>query len=206
MAISNGYCSLEELQDRLRLTGTVAGGQNLDAAMLESLITSASRQIDGWMGRRFYAATETRYPVVRGGRILLDQDLLSVTTLKTDEDGDGTYEVTWSSTTDYWLAPVDAATDGMPYSEIRLNRDLGRYSFPTGERAVQLVGSFGYNATGSHPAPIREACLRLAERLYKLRDAPLGVTGSVELGVVRVSTDRDLQEMLWPYRRRRGFA
>jgi len=201
MPLTNGYTTLAALRGRLRIVGTE------DDAILESVITSASRAIDQHTGRRFYAASDTRYyTAVYPHRLNLPDDLLTVTTLKTDDDGDRTYENTWSSTTDYYLAPYNAATDGRPYTTIEVDTANGRYAFPSTPRGVQIVGSFGHNATGSHPAPVEEACLRLAERLNALRLAPLGVAGSPETGVVRIASDRDLADLLWPYSRRLGFA
>jgi hypothetical protein len=203
MPLTNGYTTLDALRQRLAVP---AGAVDHDA-ILESIITAASRSIDNHTGRRFYAATETRYYSPADPYcLLLPSDLRTVTTLKTDEDGDRTYEITWSSSTDYLLTPYNAAADGLPYSGIEVDCTYGDYRFPLRQRSTQIVGSWGYCATGSQPAPVEEACLRLAERLYKLRDAPLGVAGSPETGVVRIATDRDIADLLWPYTRRMGFA
>ena len=202
MPLTNAYTTLAALKSRLHLAGSEQDGR------LESTITTASRQIDQHTGRRFYAASETRYySALSPYFIHLPDDLLSVTTLKTDEDGDRTFEVTWSSGRDYYLWPDNATLDGRPYEVIRVDIPNGLYAFPTTvQRGVQVVGSFGYCATGSHPPAIEEACLRLSERLFMLSNAPLGVTGSPELGLMRVASDRDLMDLLWPYTRRRGFA
>lgn len=201
MPLVNSYSTLDALKRRLRLT---AGD---DDARLESCLTAASRQIDRVTGRRFYAATDMRYYTATDPYCLdLVDDLRTVTTLKTDEDGDRTYEITWDSSDDYYLAPYNAATDSQPYTSIEVDRVNGDYTFPSTVRGVQIVGSFGYCATGSQPAEIEEACLRMAERLYVLPTAPLGVAGSAETGIIRIATDRDVQELLWPFRRRRGFA
>jgi hypothetical protein len=201
MPLVNSYATLATLKARLRITASD------DDARLESLLTTASRQIDNHTGRRFYAATETRsYAAGSSTRLDLDDDLLSITTLTTDEDGDRTYEVTWDEAADYYLTPVNATLDGRPYSAINVDGTSGNYRFPAGAGRVQIAGSFGYCATGAHPAPIEEATLRLAERLYVLATAPLGIAGTPETGVMRIASDRDLQDLLWPYTRRRGFA
>lgn len=200
MPLTNAYATLDAAKGRLRIA------DDGDAGTLEEILTGASRAIDRWVGRRFYGATETRYYTPASATLLLlPDDLRTVTTLKTDEDGDRTYETTWA-TTDYYLGPANAIADGDPYSEIETDPINGRYEFPLLPRSVQIVGAWGFCATGSAPAPIVEATLRLAERLYKLRDAPLGVAGTIETGVIRIASDRDLEGLLWPYRRRRGFA
>lgn len=201
MALSNAYATLAELKYRIGL----GQGVTSDDALLEDLLGGACRAIDLWTGGRFYASTETRYYTAENGYCLKIDDLLSVTTLKSDEDGDRTYEITWAAATDYYLEPVNNALLNKPYTSIEADTVNGSYTFPVGvRRGVQVVGSFGYASTT--PLPVREAALRLAARLYKLKDAVLGVAGSPETGVVRINSDRDINELLWPYRREWGVA
>jgi hypothetical protein len=108
--------------------------------------------------------------------------LQSVTTLKTDEDGDGTYEVTWAST-DYVLYPLD----GPPYREIEVNRTLGRYAFPVGQATVQIAGTWGQAATV--PPDVERATVLLAHRLVNRAKTPEGIMGSLDQGFVQM---RDL--------------
>jgi hypothetical protein len=78
MTIANGYCTLAEAKALLDITSTSAA----DDAVMESMIEQASRAIDLFMGRQFYAGTETRYFDVPAGRRLdLDKSLLAITTL-----------------------------------------------------------------------------------------------------------------------------
>ena len=177
MTITNGYCTLAQIKARL----DIADFQ--DDAILESVIQGVSRSIDAMTGRRFYSTTadETRYYTAQFGDVLYVDDLLSITTLKTDDDGDKTYENTWT-TDDYDLLPDNAALEGRPYTRIDLAA-YGDYTFPIGTRkGIQIVGKFGYCATDSHPDVVREACLIQAARIWKRKDAPFGVTGSPEMG------------------------
>lgn len=200
MPVINGYTTLATLKARLRVS------QAEQDATLEQLITASSRAIDRWTARRFYGVAETRVYTPAGPTRLLIDDAISVSALATDEDGDRVYETSWSASQDYYLEPANAALDGEPVTAIAVDPANGRYAFPLAPRSAQLTGSFGYCASGSHPAPVEEACLRLATRLYKLADAPLGVAGSAEMGLIRISQDRDLQDLLWPYRRVQGVA
>lgn len=196
MSITNGYCTLAELRERLQFTATDV----TDDSMLESVVAAVSRWIDKYTGRRFYAATETRYYKADDASLLRVDDLLSITSLGTDSDGDRTYEYTWAST-DYDLEPANAATDGEPYTRIAL-APQGRYSFPVGmAKGVKIVGSFGYAATT--PATIKEACLLQCERLYKRKDAPFGVLGSADMGQMMVvpKLDPDVQMQLGSFQR-----
>ena len=176
MAITNGYATLAQLRARLEF----AASDTDDDSILEDIIEAASRAIDAWLDTRFYATSETRtYTPTESDFIMVD-DLLSVTTLKTDDDADGTYETTWS-TTDYALKPDNASTDGRPYRWIEVNPHQGLYIFPVGiQNGVQIAGSFGYTSTT--PLPVQEACLLMSQRLYRRKDAIFGVVGGGGLG------------------------
>ncbi len=183
MAITNGYLTLSEIRGWVGLPDT----HTADDVRLEEAINAASRYIDDLCGRRFYANTadETRYYTATRedrltGRDGLD-DIYAITTLKTDEDGDRTYETTWA-VTDYDLLPLNAALDGEPYTRIETSPD-GDYSFPTHAKGVQIVGKFGWN---SCPAVVKRACYILAAYLWKQKDTPLGVQGTTELGNIYV--------------------
>jgi len=166
--------------------------------VLESVVEGVSRFIDEHCGRRFYSAAETRYYTAEYSTALDVDDLVSVTTLQTDSDGDRTYEDTWA-TTDYDLLPFNAALASMPYTRVDTTPN-GYYAFPTVAKGVKLVGSFGWPAV---PAPIKEACLLMSARLARRKDAIFGVVGSADMGTMQVipKLDPDVRLMLEPFRR-----
>lgn len=178
MAITNGYLTVAELKAHLSITDSG------DDALLEDIVSDVSREIDEECGTRFYAVSETRYfTAVESHRILLPvgSDLLSVDVngLKTDEDGDRTYEKTWA-TTDFDLLPYNAqlGSTPRPYWEIRVTPE-GDYSFPVGvEKGVQIAGSWGF--ASSAPRIVKRACRYQCALEYYARNAPLGSTGSGE--------------------------
>lgn len=182
MSITNGYATLAGLRARLGITGV---SDTADDAVLEAVIESVSRAIDDYTGRRFYAATQTRYFTPESGRRLMVDDLLSVTTLKTDDDADGTYETTWAAT-DYALAPYNAQLESVPQPYWRIEvTPYGVYWFPAGvQRGVQIVGSWGFSATT--PDVIEQACLFQAAHEFRSQQMPLGVSGT---GSLRVSDE-----------------
>ena len=190
MAIVNGYATLSELKTWLGITGAN------DDARLESAIEAASRAIDMECSRRFYAETLTRYfKATAPLRVDLDDDLLTVTSISTDTTGLRSYSAL--TVNDYELEPEAA-----PYRQIYIAPGSTR-SFPVGERrGVQVTGSWGYCATGSQPQAITRACLILATRYFKRKDAAFGVLGTPELGFMRVtSKDPEVRALLQPYRR-----
>ena len=190
MAIVNGYATLSELKTWLGITGAN------DDARLESAIEAASRAIDMECSRRFYAETLTRYfKATAPLRVDLDDDLLTVTSISTDTTGLRSYSAL--TVNDYELEPEAA-----PYRQIYIAPGSNR-AFPLDERrGVRVIGDWGYCATGSHPQAINRACLLLATRYFKRKDAAFGVLGTPELGFMRVtSKDPEVRALLQPYRR-----
>jgi hypothetical protein len=191
MAITNGYASLSEIKARLGIADTV------DDSVLEAVVEAASRAIDNWTARQFYATTATRYFTAEDGDLLFVDDLLTVTTLKTisqNSAGTRTYGDTWAAT-DYDLEPFNST----PKTRIRLNPG-GAYAFPTEAKGVEIAGSWGYSSTA--PDAINEACLLQAARLFKRKDAPFGVAGTPETGTMQLPRlDPDVRMLLEPYRR-----
>lgn len=174
MAISNGYCTLNELKARLGIT------DNADDTILENVIEAASRVIDSDCNTRFYAANETRYYSAEAHGLVTVDDLLSVSSLATDDALDGTYSTTWAAT-DYQLYPFNST----PYREIRV-KPAGTKLFPISayRGLIKVTGSFGYSA--STPDAINEACLILSARYFKRKDAIFGILGTPELGTIQM--------------------
>ena len=199
MSITNGYQTLQVVKTAL---GIPLDDLSEDS-FIEATVESVSRMIDNNTGRRFYATTETRYYTPVDSDTLYIDDLLSITTLKTDEDADGVFEITWT-TSDYQTLPMNAVLDGRPYTRIETS-GYGNYSFPCGVRkAVQIAGSFGYCAAASIPKPVSEACKLQSIRLYKRKDAPFGVIagGEMQQSMTIPDLDPDVKMLLSPYVRR----
>ena len=198
MAITNGYTTLAKLKARL----AIATLDVTDDADLETIVQSVSRSIDDFCGRRFYAATETRYYTADQQRCLLIDDLLSITTLKTDNDADGVYEIAWA-TTDYLLSPYNAPLESTPQPYWRIEVTvLGINWFPRGvPKGVQIIGSWGFSATT--PDVVASACLFQAALEYRASKSSGGVSGKGEMGTeIRAAGLHPFtRRMLEPYRR-----
>jgi len=172
-----------------------------DDDVLERCIQSASREIDNYTERRFYTVEETRYYTPKEWDVLFIDDLVSITSLKTDDDGDRVYEDTWAAT-DYDLMPFNAQLESIPkpYTWIQVTPE-GDYSFPTNvEKGVEITGAFGYSSTT--PDPINQACVLRAIWLHKRKDAVFGVAGMSGMGsiVLRIEHDPDLKMLLDPFK------
>jgi hypothetical protein len=145
----NAYVSL----DLVGSTGVLnVGITGADGTRLRQIAETVSRQIDRFTGRTFYAATDTRY--FSGDdktRVLLPFDITAITTLKEDDNGDATYNKTFSSS-DYVKWPYDAAsTEGKTWSrpitalEINLRSTGSQDVFMSGQKRYEIVGRFGYS-------------------------------------------------------------
>lgn len=180
MAITNGYATLTEFKNYAEIDST----DSTDDGVIEKLIESASRYIDSKTNRFFYADTAaTYYYTPEANDFLIVDPLYEVTTLKTDDDGDRTYENTWAST-DYDLMPFN--TDDS-YHWIETTPD-GNHHFPIVKKGVEIVGNFGYESV---PSDIRTACLEISKTFYNRRSGQ-NFTGEAQVtaaGVVITPQD-----------------
>lgn len=100
----NLYITPAEIKDVAPDSIRAATTKYDDALMRMAL--GISRGIDQHCMREFWPEVATRYFTALEGSNLEVDDLVSITTLKTDDDGDRTYENTWQAT-DYDLMPLN---------------------------------------------------------------------------------------------------
>jgi hypothetical protein len=194
MAITNGYCTLDEVKAALRIT------DNTDNTLLENSVEAASRRIDGYTGRYFFQQTRTvKVFATDVLRVFLKDDLVSVTTLKTDNAGDQSFNTTWTAGVDYALEPYDADLLGIPYFRITA---VGGKTFPIftvpAMPGVEVTGVWGYPSV---PDDVREACVLLAIRGFARYNAALGVVGFADMAIQVRAVDPDVRDFLSPYRK-----
>lgn len=197
MTITNGYTDLATTRAMLSISAATATEND---AYIELAVEAASRAIDDYCGRRFYASStdETRYFTAAAPTRVYTDDIISVTSLATDEDGSRAWATTWT-TSDYDLLPFNES----PYTIVQVT-PLGDYSFPRAPKAVKIVGKFGFCALADVPKVVKEACMLYAVRLYKrTKEAPFGVVGSTEMGqsIVIPKLDPDIELLLSDYKR-----
>jgi hypothetical protein len=179
-----------------------------DDSALQNVLDATDTLIDLYCDRKtgFGTASETRFYTAEDYQYVLTDDLVSVTTLQTDDDANGTYETTWTSGTDYVLAPRNAALDGFPYTEIDTSVSWPR-NFPKDVYlGVRVVGVFGFPSV---PAAVVQAAIIQAGAVWSSRTSPFGVIGSADLGGI-LRQARALHPeaalILDPYRKRGGLA
>ena len=160
----NAYQHRDALKDACGIPASSTG----DHDQLDMSLESASRLIDDWLGYHLYAQVATKYFTARDSeRLRLEEPVLSVTTLRTDAGGNGSYESTWS-TDSYRMRPRNATYDSPPgaYWELTVNQG-STISFPAGVvDGVELLGVWGrYNERTTSTAVISTGMAATGERI-----------------------------------------
>lgn len=198
------YIELEQLKSTLNLTGDTFADQDIQLAIL-----AASRSIDQDCGRRFYPdadANQVHYYAPLSERFVRIDDLVELTSLKTDPNGDATYAYTWTLGSDFTLEPSDAVALGHPWQLIRKNA-LAAYTFDFAvgyANPIKVTGRFGWLAV---PPQIQQATVIRAGRLLKrARETPFGVAAlGLDGAAVRVARDDpDVTKLIAPFVRGSG--
>lgn len=200
-ALGHLYATVDALKSRLGITSS----DTADDSELHRACFAASRWVEQCCQRTFYRsasgtartfATDDSYCLTLGPF----NDLVSVSALATDSAGDGTYETTWASS-DYQLWPFNTSgPETRPYTKIRA---VGGYTFPVAYSVqtrfdrVQVTGVWGWPSV---PYAVAEAALMKASELFKMKDAPFGIAGLDDYGVVRIRDNAPAKGLLMPYR------
>jgi hypothetical protein len=203
MAITNGYATLTQIKNYMSIS------DNTDNDLLEDLIESASRSIDRIANRRFYLDATASARLYRAySDIFVYVDDIGTTSslvVAVDENGNGTYSKTLTLNTDYILDPLTASSLGRPFTQLTMVSNTEMWPiFPgltqNGLRpGVQVTARWGWPSV---PDDINTACLILTADLYKRKDAPGGILGLGDLGVVRMSPiGRDVTAMVRAYKK-----
>jgi hypothetical protein len=185
------YIDLETVKAAL---GKATGDR--DDLILQA-IAAASRQIDRRCNRYFYAdrVVSTRtFPAAAAticdglDQVLMVDDMSTATGALVSVGTTGNY----SPVSTFEFGPFNAATRGLPYTEIRAAAGW----LPRHARA-QVTAKWGWPTV---PDDIVQAAGLLAARLYRRKDSPQGVLGNSEWGPTRVSrTDPDVEALIAPF-------
>lgn len=194
-----GYVSATAMRDWIGVSG--AG----EDPLLDAAVEAASSWVDDWCGQAFtVASTATARTFQSGGyrtlhlptpsRIASTSGLV----VKTDDDQDGVYETTWTITTDFVLGPTDGyvGSTARPWRTIQA---VGARTFPCstyGRQLVEVTARWGWTAT---PEPVVMATRILAAQLWKQKDAPFGVAGFGDLGLIRIRENPTVASLLAPF-------
>jgi len=161
-ATSSLYITRAELKETLEIdTGESYADDDIDMAC-----SGASDIIRGYKNTRYHPTTETRvystpahahryryrYRYMSTGCPVSIDDLNSLTALNVDLDGDGVYETAWTNGVEFWLEPINAAADGVPYNRVVVRPQNGS-ALPYWPNGIQVQGSFGWAETPGADGP-----------------------------------------------------
>lgn len=169
------YATLADLKTRMRLTTT-----DDDTELTQKLVV-ASRRIDKDCNRSFTLENpaSARVYTLTSAKTLVVDDFASTSGLVV-ATGTTTFSTVDSSL--YRVRPDNAIVKGRAAWVLEAREGL--YCWPVVSGVdVQVTARWGWPAI---PDEIAEACLFMAQRLYKRKDSPEGVAGLSEIGLVRV--------------------
>ena len=136
----HSYATLAQLKDPgwLNITDTLS-----DTTLL-SILETASKAIDTYCHRFFYLCEDTRYFDGKSAVMILDDDLYSLTAMKVDPTGSGSFDLTYDPTItppDFYMYPLNRT----PTTTLEINWN-GQYgTFYAGFRSnVQIQGVWGH--------------------------------------------------------------
>lgn len=199
MPLGDSYATLAELKAYMKSS---LNDETMYDSSLTSALASVSREIERHCNRQF---NKEDAPTAR------DYDGDSVFTYR-----DGSRVIHWAAVDDFWdtvglvvqsddttwissdykLYPRNGIVDGQtgwPYREIRAaNPSTLRFD----EDGLTVTAKWGW---ASVPAPVKQACLILAAETFQIKDAPFGVAGMDQFGVIRVRDNRMAAAKLAPY-------
>lgn len=200
VTLARWYTSKEELKDRLGISDAQ------DDLAIQLAVQAAARWIEGRTGRFFFQIPETRTFVPESIWTAHIDDLVSLTSMQTDPNGDGTFPLSWTLGTDMQLAYGHHEYNQLASGEPRPFREVhviggGAKFFPwywplTRADRIKITGTWGWPAV---PSAIVQASLILSSDLFKLKDAPFGVQGFADFGVMRVQAGSQVEYLVSPY-------
>lgn len=207
------YFTIEELKSRLGMDQD----DTKDDYELRLTQQATTDWITTYTGRTFYQINETR--TFRPDNVwdLFINDVVSISSFKLDYDGDGVYETTWVEGTEYQLLRYmshynqhDLGTP-RPYNQVQVLSSgppstQGGQWLPwvwpfTRQDRVQITGIWGWPSV---PANVTMAALYVAAEMFMSKNAPFGMTGIADLGVIKIQASPWVVELLRPYIDMRG--
>lgn len=181
MAIGDPYLTLAVLKTRLGIVDTA------DDNALTGALAAASRGVNQFCTRQFNQAdapSTRRYTPLTEGLLVVDDfhtsDDLTIGGTAFDADTHG-------------LEPENGIVDGeegWPFWRIRGSGFSG---------SVAVTARWGWATV---PTSVVEATFITAVELFKLKDAPFGIQGQADMGLIRIRENHRITTMLAPYRRR----
>jgi hypothetical protein len=175
--ITNGYATLAEFKAYILPRGGGAVTADVaDDAVIEDLIEAASRDIDKFCARQFWAESSdsTAYYTPEASDILFILDYASITSVSTDDTADRTWATTLDPA-DFDELPFNHTAEGLPITRLEI-APLSSEGFPIVSKGVKIVGKRGWPSV---PDDIKSACLEITMERWMNRSGQTSVAGQV---------------------------
>ena len=190
MTVTNtSYCTSAQVKDFLDIEDSV------DDTRITQSIAATTQAIDHLTGQFFWnddtASARAFYPSDPHRLWVPPFHTTTGLVVKVDTGSNGTYDTTWTATTDYVVDPPGGYNSGggetVAYHALRA---AGSRHFPVDARRprVQITAAWGW---ADIPDSVQEAAIIKASRLLKRSEAPFGTIGGGDFGVVRISRHED---------------
>lgn len=191
MSWAPDYTTSAALKRRLKIDDV----DTTDDADIALAITAASRAIDRFCNRQFGRTSSleersytAQYNYRRGRYVVFLDDLMPPVTGAVVEGSAGTI-------TDYVLEPVNAVSEGRPYTQLSVGPTSSVQ--PTcDENDIVVTAPWGWTSV---PAAVEMACLIQAHRFFNRKDSPYGIEGSPDSesgGELRILSRLDADVMI----------
>lgn len=136
--MAHSYISLEEMRNTLNFRSN----STADNKKIIQIIQASSEWIDRATYRTFRTYLGRRVFTPSSRNHIYIPDVISLSSVKTDLDMDGTFEEVWTAT-DYVLGDPNAQLDEKPYTWIKAS-ETGNEYFPDLPMSLELTGTWGY--------------------------------------------------------------
>jgi len=195
---------------------TILGiSDTVDDARLEAVALAAQEMVQAYCGRQFIAddVASARVYYADTFRFVEIDDIACPEgiVIKTDEDDDGIFETTWADS-DYDLWPLNRKLSGQTWPWTRVQAVAAR-DFPWGKRpTVEVTARWGWpiqncgesgNTQQGVPDAVYQAAQIQGVSIFKSADAPLGIAGFGDIGIMRLRQAMHpvAMALLAPYRK-----
>lgn len=204
------YVSKEEVKSRLQMTSS----NSADDYELQLAVQGVTDWVTQYCGQPFYQVTEARTFAPRNVWEMAVDPFIhgSITDFALDYAGDGVFSVHWTEGVNFQALRQgerynpNAFGTPRPDNYIRVlmggpNTVAGGQFFPftwpfTHQDRVKITATWGWAEV---PAAVQQASLMLAADLFKTKDAPWGIAGMGDLGLVKAQANPWIVELLRPY-------
>ena len=187
MALGDDYISVADFKAYVKIEGSTQYDE-----LLEDAAGSASREVERFCHRQFNdsgAASQREYEPI-SSEVLIVDDFSTSVGLIVEVSG-----TEWTAD-QYSLEPKNGVMQGVPGWPYWLIRAKAGNCFPIDGTDVKVTARWGWTAV---PEPVRQATKIIAAMNFQIKDAPLGVAGMGEFGMMRVQDSRTAASKLKAY-------